>query len=351
MELKEFTEQEVEKIRSNEEQMDREGAIPDELLAIIYDKQLFKLFVPERFGGRRTSLPESVRIFEEASSINGSFGWLVTIGSGGGFFSGNMKKEVLDDVFLPRNAVIAGSGAPTGTAVKCEGGYRVTGQWKYCSGAEFATTFTANAMIEDGAGEEPAMRSFAFTEKQVEILRDWNAFGLKATGSHSIKVENVFVPEERTFSIFESNGVVDDPVFSYPFMPFAQASFTGVLLGLGLRVMEEAEHYLDMLAEESAKKPVLRKVLDEQGDRLEALRSTFYNTIDGNWSLHLEGESGHEQYDEVSEVCAGTAQGVREIVFALYPYLGMYASDRGTPFNRVFRDLLTASQHALIAPY
>ncbi|MGD7023658.1 acyl-CoA dehydrogenase family protein [Rossellomorea vietnamensis] len=349
--MKEFTEQEVEKIRWNEEQMDREGAFPDELLRIIYDKRLFKLFVPERFGGRMTSLPESVRIFEEASSINGSFGWLVTIGSGGGFFSGNMKNEVLDDVFLPRNAVIAGSGAPTGTAVKCEGGYRVTGQWKYCSGAEFATTFTANAMIEGSAGEEPEMRSFAFTEKQVEILRDWNTFGLKATGSHSIKVDDVFVPEERTFSIFESNGLVDEPVSSYPFMPFAQASFTAVMLGLGLRVMEEAGHYLDMLAEESAKKPVLRKVLDEQGERLETLRSTFYHTIDGNWDLHLEGESEQEQYDEVSEVCAGTAQGVREVAFALYPYLGMYAGAQDTPFNRVFRDLLTASQHELIGPY
>ncbi|MGM0847386.1 MAG: acyl-CoA dehydrogenase family protein [Bacillota bacterium] len=349
--MEEFTEQEMERIRWNEEQMDWEGAFPDELLAIIYDKQLFKLFAPERFGGRMTSLPESVRIFEEASSINGSFGWLVTIGSGGGFFSGNMKEEVLEDVFLPKNAVIAGSGAPTGTAVKCEGGCRVTGQWKYCSGAEFATTFTANVVIEGESEAEPEVRSFAFTPEQVEIVKDWNAFGLKATGSHSIKVENVFVPEERTFSIFETNGIVDEPVFTYPFMPFAQASFTGVMMGLGLRVLEEARRYYDLLAEESAKKTVLQQLLDEQGERLEVLRSTFFNMVDGNWSLHLEGESGQEQYDEVSEVCVETAQGVREIAFALYPYLGMYASDRDTPFNRVFRDLLTASQHELISVY
>ncbi|WP_113928891.1 acyl-CoA dehydrogenase family protein [Bacillus sp. P14.5] len=349
--MKEFTEQEMERIRSNEKVMELEEVFPEELLDIIYDKRLFKIFVPERFGGRMTSLPESVRIFEEASSINGSFGWLVTIGSGGGFFSGNMKEQVLDDIFLPKKAVIAGSGAPTGKAVKCEGGYRVTGQWKYCSGAEFATTFTANAAIENGAADEPEITSFAFTEKQIEILKDWNTFGLKATGSHSIKVENVFVPEERTFSIFETNGAVDEPVFSYPFMPFAQASFTAVMLGLGLRVMEEAQHYYACLSEGSAKKPVLRNVLDEQVERLEVLRRTFFSTIDGNWGLHIEGESGQGQYDEVSEICVHTAQGVREAAFALYPYLGMYASDRDKPFNRVFRDLLTASQHELIGRY
>jgi indole-3-acetate monooxygenase len=347
--LKEFTEQDIEVIQSFEKQMDQEPTLPQELLDIIYEKQLFKLFVPENLGGRMVSLPESVQIFEEASSINGSFGWLVTIGSGGGFFSGNMKEEVLGEVFKARDAVIAGSGAPTGSAEKCEGGYRVTGEWKYCSGAEFATTFTATVVIA-GAGE-PEIRAFAFTPEQVQIVKDWNAFGLKATGSHTIKVEEVFVPEERTFSIFESNGVVEKPVFTYPFLPFAQASFTAVVLGLGRRLMEEARYYEGLLKEDSPKKQVLNRVLDEQANRLESLRNTFYNMIEGNWELHLQEESDEAQYNEVGMVCSQITQGAREVAFALYPYLGMYASDQDTPFNRVWRDLLTASQHALISPY
>ncbi|RIW29193.1 acyl-CoA dehydrogenase [Bacillus salacetis] len=348
--MKEFTDQEVNEIRSCEMQMDSNGDFPGELLHIIYEKQLFKLFVPENLGGRMVSLPESVRIFEEASAINGSFGWLVTIGSGGGFFAGNMKEEVVADVFQEREAVIAGSGAPTGTAEKCEGGYRVTGEWKYCSGAEFATTFTASALIS-GAGEEPEMRAFAFTPEQAEVIEDWNAFGLKATGSHTFRVKDVFVPVERTFSVFESNGLLEAPVFTYPFEPFAQASFTAVVLGLGRRLMEEARYYDGLLNPDSPKKSVLAGVLEEQEARMEELSSTFYSTIEGNWDLHLRGESADDQYNEVGTVCARTAQGVREAAFSLYPYLGMYASDQDTPFNRVWRDLLTASQHALISPY
>ncbi|WP_421383438.1 acyl-CoA dehydrogenase family protein [Bacillus salacetis] len=348
--MKEFTDQQINTIRSYEKLMDQEGSFPQELLDIIYEKQLFKLFVPENLGGRMVSLPESVQIFDEASSINGSFGWLVTIGSGGGFFAGNMKEEVLDDVFNSGNDVIAGSGAPTGKAERCEGGYRVTGEWKYCSGAEFATTYTATVVIP-GAGEEPEIRAFAFTPEQVEIVKDWNAFGLKATGSHTIKVKDVFVPEERIFSVFESNGVADAPVYTYPFLPFAQASFTAVVLGLGRRVLEEALRYQELLSEDSPKREVLKSVLDEQEARLKSLESTFYNTIEGNWNLHIEGESTEEQYNEVGVVCAQIAQGVREVAFTLYPYLGMYASDQDSPFNRAWRDLLTASQHALIGPY
>ncbi|WP_409252851.1 acyl-CoA dehydrogenase family protein [Bacillus sp. SCS-153A] len=346
--MQEFTEQKAEIIRSYEKQMDQEGNVPRELLDIIHEKQLFKLFVPKSLGGRMISLPESIRIFEEASSINGSFGWLVTIGSGGGFFSGNMKEEVLEDVFLPADAVIAGSGTPTGTAVKCEGGYRVTGEWKYCSGAQFATTFTANAVIE---GIESEMRAFAFTPEQVQVVKDWSAFGLKATGSHTIKVEDVFVPDERTFSINESNGLVEGPVFTYPFLPFAKVSFTAVLLGLGCRLLEEARSYEGLLGEDSSKKTVLKSMLDEQEARLETLRRTYYETVDSNWHLHIAGDSTEKQYTEVGKVCARVSQGVREAAFTLYPYLGMYASDQVTPFNRVWRDLLTASQHALISPY
>ncbi|WP_456272385.1 acyl-CoA dehydrogenase family protein [Bacillus sp. AK031] len=349
--MKEFRDQDIQKIRSYEQLMDKSSSIPKELLDIIYEKKLFKLFVPESLGGRMVSLPESVRIFEEASSINGSFGWLVTIGSGGGFFSGNMKEEVLDEIFRPSNAVIAGSGAPTGTAEKCDGGYRVTGEWKYCSGAEFATTFTANALIESETGDEQEMRAFAFTPEQVQIVEDWNAFGMKSTGSHTIKVEDVFVPEGRTFSIFESNGITDSQVFTYPFMPFAQASFTAVVLGIGGRLLEEAKHYYNLLGEKSLKKPVLKGVLDDLEARMEGLKSVFTNSIDGNWDLHMNQELSEEQYEEVSEVCVQTAQGVREIAFTLYPYLGMYASDQDTPFNRGWRDLLTASQHELISPY
>jgi indole-3-acetate monooxygenase len=348
--MKEFTDQQIRTIRSYEKEMDQEGTFPDELLQIIYDSRLFKLFVPENLGGRMVSLPESVRIFEEASAINGSFGWLVTIGSGGGFFAGNMKEEVLADVFQARKAVIAGSGAPTGNAEKCDGGYRVTGEWAYCSGAEFAATFTANALIS-GAGAEPELRAFAFTPEQAEVIKDWNAFGLKATGSHTIKVNGVFVPEERSFSVMESNGLVEAPVFTYPFEPFAQASFTAVVLGLGRRLMEESQSYMKLLREESPKKPVLDGVLEEQKTRLELLNRTFYNTIEGNWDLHVRGESAGDQYNEVGTVCAQIVQGVREAAFTLYPYLGMYASAQDTPFNRVWRDLLTASQHALVSPY
>ncbi len=351
--MKEFSTEEMTIIRSYEEELDQDSTVfPLDLLNMIYNRKLFKLFVPNNVNGRMSSLEDSARIFEEASYINGSFGWLITIGAGGGFFAGFMNEKLLEEVYSPLQSVIAGSGAPTGIAERCEGGYRVTGEWAYCSGADYATSFTANAMIGEqkqvGSGE---IRSFTFTPDQVQIIRDWNAFGLKATGSHSIKVKNAFVPEYRTFSIFERNDVTPDPVYTFPFLPFAQASFTAVVLGLGKRLIEEAEQYMENLEDGVTKKKKLTHALEMNLDKFQQVKQRFYDSVQSTWSLHLSEQITEETADDLSTICVQTTQDIRSIAYDLYPFLGMFAMKQDSAFNRVWRDFHTASQHSLLAPY
>ena len=127
-----------------------------------------------------------------------------------------MTPEVSRRVFAHREAVIAGDGMPTGTARQVEGGYIVNGGWKYCGGSTYATTFTANAVIEPASTvqnatdvpnadqDESHIRSFILNPDQIEILEDWNAFGLRATASHTISTVEAFVPVEMTFSLRKS---------------------------------------------------------------------------------------------------------------------------------------------------
>ena len=76
----------IQQLRQQAITQEEKGALALETLELIYQEKLFKLFVPEAFGGKLTSLPDSLNIFEQAAYIDGSFGWAVTIGSGGGFF-------------------------------------------------------------------------------------------------------------------------------------------------------------------------------------------------------------------------------------------------------------------------
>ncbi len=223
-----FTAQQIQTIREQALGMDKRRQVTPEVLAAIYDHRLFHLFVPDELEGRMTSLPEAARIFQESARIDGNLGWLVTIGAGGGFFAALMSREVSRRVFAHREAVIAGSGMPTGTARQVDGGYIVNGSWKYCSGSTYATTFTANAVIEpastvqDAADvpnadqDESHIRSFILNPDQIEILEDWNAFGLRATASHTISAVEAFVPVEMTFSLTEIQAYENETIYQYP---------------------------------------------------------------------------------------------------------------------------------------
>lgn len=330
-------------------------SLPSEMLAGIYEAKLFKLFVPKDLNGLMLPLPDALRVFAEASEIDGTFGWLVTIGSGGGFFSATLPPEEAQKQFAPANAVVAGSGLPSGVAHPVEGGYRVSGQWKYCSGSTFASLYTANCRIDRGSEAEPEIRSFAFLPDQVRIIRDWNSFGLKGTDSHSMAVDDVFVPEERTFSIMSLPNY-DDPIFRYPFLPFAQTSFAAVCLGICRHFLAEAELFVAAKrAEWEPAKPgraeETKSAISRQEAKLEAEAAKFYETVERTWNAFLAaGEMTEENQAEVGTVCRKLSGSVLAYAHAIFPLLGMAVLMEDHPINRIWRDLHTVTQHAVLVP-
>jgi alkylation response protein AidB-like acyl-CoA dehydrogenase len=350
-----FPEAIVREIRENADHGDHAGRLTPRILDYIYEAKLFKLFVPKELNGLMLPLPEALRVFEQASRIEGSFGWLVTIGSGGGFFSATLPPDQAKALFSGANAVVAGSGHANGIARRAEGGYVVSGQWKYCSGSTYASVFTANCRIEGEPGEEAEIRSFAFLPDQVNVIRDWNSFGLKATESHSIAVDNAFVPAERTFDIMSAPNY-DDPIFKYPFMPFAQTSFAAVSLGICRHLLEEARAFADAKREEwSQSRPErlvgLLRTLDEQEQALEAAAGRFYETVGHTWELFVsEGVMTEEQQREVREVSQGLAGSTLAYAHTIFPLLGMAVLMEDNAINRIWRDLHTVTQHSVLVP-
>ncbi|GIO29270.1 MULTISPECIES: acyl-CoA dehydrogenase [Paenibacillus] len=342
-----FTQQEIIRIREQSYQMERKGELTPEALKYIYDKKLFHLFVADDLEGNMTPLPQAIRIFQECARIDGSFGWLVTIGSGGGYFVPFMTDETARSVFARPDAVIAGSGAVTGTARRVDGGYIVNGRWKYCSGSMFATTFTANTLLErqrSDAGQEPQIVTIIMRPDQVRIEKDWNPFGLKATGSHSIVVTDAFVPDEMTFSFTEMRSHEDELLYKYPFLPFAQTSFAGVAMGLADHFLEAAEAYLQARGNES----VLAE-LEEQIEEFAHQKDAFYRVLDKSWEeLGQKGKLTPEMEQRISIECITVAKASLGCGLRLFPLLGLSACMEDTEINRVWRDLQTACQHALL---
>lgn len=84
-----------------------------------------------------------------------------------------------------------------GSAKKVDGGYIINCKKSFCSGAPIANVAVMSCAFDDGAKEQVIHFSVPLNSEGVEILADWNAMGMRGTGSNSISFNDVFVPDEK----------------------------------------------------------------------------------------------------------------------------------------------------------
>ena len=334
------------------------GELHPDILEIAYEQEWFKLYVPVAYGGPGKKLPEILRIEEDLAYVDGSTAWTVTLCSGAGWFAGFLETQLAAEIFADRKVCFAGSGAIGGTAQKTATGYVINGHWKYASGALHATIFTANCVMKDETGNdilneqgEPVVKSFILKRDEVEIQSGWSYFGLVATGSHAFDVHNIEVPANRSFKINDPK--VADEGFDYPFLQQAETTLAVNSLGM-------ARRFLDLVNDSFFGRSGFKRYSPEQVSFFEdelmkckhtltTVKELFYETFDTSWHqlIHL-GAIDDSILKEVSRLSRQLAHQSRIVVDTLYPYAGLEAAKRETELNRVWRDIHTASQHALL---
>ncbi|AVK86858.1 acyl-CoA dehydrogenase [Lysinibacillus sp. B2A1] len=330
------------------------GQLPIDILEAIYEQKLFKLFTPKELGGKELNLLEGMKVFQQMSALDGNLGWLVTIGTGGNAFIPTFNQEVCKKIFSPRNAVIAGSGYPTGIAVQMEGGYRVSGQWKYCSGADYATTFTMNCFVEHEGIRTDQIISCSVEREHVEIFHDWRAMGLKATASHTISIQNAWVPQEATFQLGAIHNNYGSFVHSFPFGTFAEASFLSVCLGITENFLEQTSIMIKQKSNEPSRAErmgTLHALLIQKQQNFNQLEEQFYAKLTQYWEKHKAGqELADLELQEFSQMSKDSAATCIDIANSFIRNFGMEAITETSSINRIWRNLYTAAQHGFLTP-
>ena len=84
----------------------------------------------------------------------------------------------------------------SGTADRVEGGYRITARKIFGSGSPAGTLLVTSA-VDDGPADGPTVLHFPvpIAAEGVTVLNNWRTLGMRATGSHDVVLDNVFVPE------------------------------------------------------------------------------------------------------------------------------------------------------------
>lgn len=326
-----------------------EACWPASVLDCLLEQRLFRLWLPEDAGGDELDLMDSLALMEAASRIDGSYGWTVMIGSGGGLFGAIIQAPTAREMLSPRQAVIAGSGAPHGRADIVDGGYRASGRWRYASGAAHATWFTANCVVHsdgvpvlDAAGA-PVIRAMSFPAAEVTIHRVWDASGMRATGSEDFSVDEAFVPARRTFSVVGDPPHEGGPLYRFPFVSITQAGVTAVALGIAAHAVAA---YAALNRPEDA---TSHARYGEAVARLALARAGWWNVTNEAWAIVIGGDAlDAARQGHVALACTHAAREAAAVVDLLHDIAGMAAVSDVTGLARCWRDVHAVTQHSSI---
>ena len=338
---------------------DAAGAPGSMQQALMHRRGWLRMLAPRPAGGFELPLPQVVRLEEQLAAADGSIGWTVTLCAGAGWFAGFLPPALAREIVGTRRVCVAGSGAPTGYADIDGDGFRLTGRWDYASGAPFATHFTLNAILREhgeallDAGGAPRIRAFIVPAGEVEVVPSWRSIGLRATASHSYRLDNRRVGADHGFQIDAAHATADGPLYRFPFLSLAYVTLAANAAGM-------AGHFIDLAAPCIARRrqpltgiplleaPGVAERLREAQASFDGARATFYRLLDEAWELVCAGRAPDVQaLGAASLALVGVS---RRAVDELYPFCGLYAANGDTDINRVWRDFHTATQHTLLLP-
>lgn len=344
-------------VRAMASQAEADRQLPAELMTRLVDAGLFSVYTPRQFGGLELPLPEAQRVVEHLARIDGSVGWVVALGMHNAIFVAALPEESASAIFRNGSALLAGGPGPTVAAVPVEGGYRLTGQWAFVSGAPNADWILVAAPIADGSPigpEGPRMISAAMPARDVQVLDTWHTTGLRGTGSHEVRVDDLFVPEAMTSSISMATGLPAVRESPFTRIPFITALTIGLVPAVSLGVARHAIEEFRLIACGKQRGPgvTLSDTVQAQAGlaKAEALlrsaRAYWYETVECLWRrVESGGEVTIEDQVAVRLAALTVAENCVSAVDTVVRQAGTSAIFQASPLERCWRDIHTVSQH------
>ncbi|MGP4115162.1 acyl-CoA dehydrogenase family protein [Streptomyces sp. 4N509B] len=153
-------------------------------------------FVPRECGGAEGTFAELTQAVAALGAACPATAWCASLAANlarmAGFLPAAGYREIWSD---GPDTLVVGSLSPFGKATPVPGGYTLSGRWPYISAVAYADWALLCGMLPDGGGA----RVLAVPSSSYEVVDTWQSIGMRATGSHTVVVQDLFVPEARTF--------------------------------------------------------------------------------------------------------------------------------------------------------
>ncbi|MEQ8691137.1 MAG: acyl-CoA dehydrogenase family protein [Pseudomonadales bacterium] len=343
-------------VRSFADQNEQQRYLSAPLATAFSEAGLYRVAAPRDCFGSEQPPREQIGVIEALAYADGSAAWNVMIGIESFGLIAPAFSECRDLIESP-DVILASSTAAVGQAVKVDGGYRVSGQWPFASGVHNAQIFGATVRVHD-TPDGPAQGSNRYAILPVgdyEILDTWHTSGMRGSGSHDVKVDDVFVPEARL--IAPLGGVEHaSPLLNFPLGARLAYNKVGVAWGIARAAIDA---FVELAQGKTPRfsnlklrdRPGAHRAVAQAEVRLRGGKALVLQLLDEMW-VRVQARSHITRQERAlfQIACSDAVAGCIDLVDNLARTAGTTANQLGHPLERLLRDVRVVGQHTTVAP-
>jgi len=172
--------------------------LPDPVVAAVVESGLARHFVPVQWGGNEGTfrdLHEALTVIGEGCA---SAAWCAGVWSSAARMGVYLPQAGQAELWAQGpDTLVVGALIPGGLVEPVAGGWLLSGSWPFTSGVDAADWALVCGV--PSADESGGPRFFAVPRDDFRIRDTWHNVGMRGTGSNTLELERVFVPEHRSF--------------------------------------------------------------------------------------------------------------------------------------------------------
>ena len=340
-------------------EMDRRRELTPEVVDALAGQDLLRLLLPKGLGGQEVDVVEYCKACEALAWADASTAWFVNQSNVSSASSAAAMPHAAAAAIFdgPRAGLAWGARHNNSSAIRVDGGYRLSGTWSFASGGRHTKWLGAHSAVQNPDGT-PHMRygkvddrSFLFLRAEATIIDDWQVLGLRGTGSDSYSVKDLFVPDDHAPARDRAEERREHgPIYPIGSTLLYASGFCSVTLGVARRMLETYTELARGRQSRASTTAMARNnsVQREIGlleARLSAARAFLHEAVG---QVYDASAAGTLDVDLRMRLRLATTFGMNEatdVSIACYRGAGTAAISEKAPFERRLRDAMSASQH------
>ncbi len=336
--------------------IEAERRIVPDVVAALHEAGIFHMLLPPSLGGGAADIVAFNEVIQTIAAADASTGWCVGQQVASTQAAGYVDPKIAREIFGPPHGAVAW-GPPAGAkAVVTDGGYRVTGRWRFASGSGHCAWIGGHSAVIERDGKprlddngRPVMRTMLFRKEQAKWTDIWHTVGLRGTGSNQYEVSDLFVPDAySTWRDEQADRTNDGPLYDIPLLTLYGIGFSGVGLGLAQGSLDAFMALANSKTGRAGRgvmrdNPIIQSDVAKVAGGLHAARAFLRDMLVEIWeAVNKDGATLDQRARLRLAITGALDQSVRTVDFA-YTAAATSAIFTGSPFERRFRDMHTVT--------